>query len=66
MESKGKAEFSLTVRVMNGFYPKQLKRSIQPRERKSLRTIFQNSKGFKTSQEVVKKIIEKHFSVGLE
>lgn len=54
------------IRIMNGYFPNQLQgpRGTTGRGR-SLRTIFQNSKGFKTAQESVRRLIETTYGVQL-
>jgi hypothetical protein len=42
---------------MNGFFPNQLQGPRAGQRGKPLRSVFQNSKGFKNTQEAVKKLI---------
>ncbi len=64
-DTKGrkKSEFSILLRIMNGFFPNQLQGPRAGQRGKPLRSVFQNSKGFKNTQEAVKKIIESNFGV---
>jgi hypothetical protein len=48
---------------MNGFFPNQLQGPRSGQRGKPLRSVFQNSKGFKNTQETVKKLIESNFGV---
>jgi hypothetical protein len=65
-EPKKKSGFVIAARIMNGFFPNQLSRPEMGSKGKPLRTIFQNSKGFKTTQEGIKKIIEDTYGVNLQ
>ena len=57
MEGQQKSEYTIFIRILNGYFPKQLTNSRRLAEGKPLRSIFQNSKGFKSAQDNVRKII---------
>jgi hypothetical protein len=51
---------------MNGFFPNQYSPPKMGAKGKPLRSVFQNSKGFKNTQDNLSKIIEKTYGVNLE
>ena len=58
MEGQQKSDFVIEVRVLNGYFKKQWGKGRNGVRGKSLRTVFQNSKGFSSAQAEVAKIIE--------
>jgi len=58
MAKKDTSGFSIDVRVMNAYFPNQLKQPSNGNKKgKPLRSLFQNSKGFKNTQKSVKELI---------
>lgn len=49
MQGQKKSEFGVQMRVMNGYFPRQLGGRAKGGKGKPLRSIFQNSKGFKSA-----------------
>ena len=64
-QGKPKTEFEVMTRIMNGYFPNQLQGPKTSSRGRSLRTIFQNSKGFSTAQEGVRKLIESTYGIRL-
>ena len=64
-KAKKKSQFKLILRVLNGYFPNQLPGPETGSNGKPLRTIFQNSKGFKSAQESIKKIIQDTYGIQL-
>ena len=58
MEGKKRSEFSVVVRVMNGYFRNQLGGDRKGQKGKPMRSIFQNSKGFKDTQSAIVKLIQ--------
>jgi hypothetical protein len=65
IKGKQKSEFSIKVRILNGYFPNQYSAPKTGGKGKPLRSIFQNSKGFKNTQDSVKKLIESTYGVNL-
>lgn len=65
MEGQKKSDFGVVVRVLNGYFQKQLAAVATGGQGKPLRSIFQNSKGFKSAEQTAKKIIEDTYGVEL-
>lgn len=56
-EGKKRSEFSIVFRLMNGYFNSQFGGERKGQRGKPLRSIFQNSKGFKDAQSTIKKVI---------
>jgi hypothetical protein len=65
LEGEQKGEYSLQVRVMNGCFRKQYGPEERGSKGRPLRSVFQNSKGFKNAQKGVIKVIEDTYGVRL-
>lgn len=65
MQGQKKSEFGVIVRILNGYFGRQLAALSSGGKGKPLRSIFQNSKGFKSAEQTAKKIIEDSFGVSL-
>lgn len=65
MQGQKKSEFGVLIRVLNGYFGRQLGAMNIGSKGKPLRSIFQNSKGFKSAEQTAKKIIEDTYGVSL-
>lgn len=61
-----KTEDKIIVRILNGFFLKQIKALKSGSKGQALKKVFQSSAGFKTAAESVQKIIEDNYGVSLK
>lgn len=65
LEGRKKGDFGVVARVLNGCFEGQLGAGGAGGQGKPLRSIFQNSKGFRSAEEKARHIIEDTFGVSL-
>ena len=63
MDGRKKTEFTIMLRILNGYFEKQWSGPSSGSKGKPLRSVFQNSKGFKSAQTAVVAVIEDTYGV---